>query len=501
MSNEPDASAKPARVDRATTGATTVPKRRKSTSAAAAAASTSDRPDAAANGLSATAMGSLGGASEAPTSASGVQFLTSAKSPFADHYDIEGERALLRDLIDADDPDATDPRYLRLLEYYERQGQLDRKVFEHKDRGGADPVISTPEAVAVKRLGGYIASRENSVTLHTKEAYRLFTGRAKDPTPGRVIPPILGARRTGSMLRELWLLSSNDNPYSDWALIDIHGRITDTTERLRQQAESMEASIQGLRKRSIVVHLVEAREPQTVPLGFASPYAFLLVEMLAEFDFMIRNVKTLESISRISSDEAKKVVAVEVTAIRSMFELISKYERILTRDRLNQLSRADWLPGASAEAQLRVQAIISVFGVVPREVFTGEVSPRHTRRDMRVAPETLQVLSQLELNPKAQLAGAGSANGGPGAVNGVLGSGGAKLPALMSAPAPKSTTPADLVAGLPALHGTTNRRERRTAARTQQVTERIAAANAAMLATAPLVPTAVSPTALEHAPT
>lgn len=471
--SQSDASDKPVRAARAAATAGAAPKRRKAASTAADSGAPDHTSSPVASPVSLTPAPING-------SAPPLAFLKSAKSPFPDGYDIEGERAALHDLIDADDPDATDPRYLRLLEYYDRQAQLDRRAFEHKDRGGADPTISTPEAVAVKRLGGYVASRENTVTLHTKEAYRLFTGRAKDPTPGKLIPPILGARRTGSMLRELWLLSGNDNPYADWALIDIHGRITDTTERLRQQAERMEQAIQSLRKRSIVVNLVQAREPQTVPLGFASPYAFLLVEMLAEFDFMIRNVKTLESISRLSSDEAKKLVAVEVTAIRSMFELISKYERILTRDRLNQLSRADWLPGASAEAQLRVQAIISVFGVVPREVFTGEVAPRHSRRDMRVSPETLQVLSQLELHPSPPEPAPGDREAGAARTM-ALANG---LPALVTAPITKSTTPADLVADLPTLHSGVNRRVRRDNERNEQVAERIAAANAAMSAVA-----------------
>ena len=235
-----------------------------------------------------------------------IPFLTSKDSPFPDGYDIEAERRVLKDLIEADDPDSTDPRYLRLLEYYERQMQLDQKHAEYRARGGAEAVVNTEEARSTAKLGAYTASAQNTVTLHTKEAYRLFTGRAKDPVPGRSIPPILGARRAGSMLRSLWLLSSNDNPYADWALIDVHGRITDAIEKLNHVSQEMEQQTKALRQRGIAVHIVEAREPQTVPLGFASPYAFLLVEMLAEFDYFIRMVKTMESISRLGSDEAKK---------------------------------------------------------------------------------------------------------------------------------------------------------------------------------------------------
>lgn len=328
-----------------------------------------------------------------------ITFLTTKDSPFADGYDIEGERRVLKDLIESDDPDATDPRYLRLLEFYERQAQLDQKVAEHRERGGAEPGISNQEAAAVKQLGGYKSSAQNTVTLHTKEAYRLFTGRAKNPDPTRNVPPILGARRAGAMLRALWLLSANDNPYADWALIDLHDRIVEAADKLRQTSAAMEQQMSTLRQRGLTVHIVDARDPQTVPIGFASPYAFLLVEMLAEFDYFVRLVKTLESISRIGTDESKKMIAVEVTAIRSMFDLIQRYERVLTREPLNQVVRADWLPGATREQVLRIHGLVAVLGVVPREVFTGEFAPKHARRDLRVNPETKKLLEQLPLLP------------------------------------------------------------------------------------------------------
>ena len=331
-------------------------------------------------------------------------FLKSEQSQFADGYDIKGEAGVLVHLIESDDPDATDPLFPRLMEYYERQKQLDQRAVEHLVRAGAESVITDREAIGVKQLGGYESSEQNTVTLHTKEAYRLFTGRAPQPVAtansARFVPPIMGARRAGSMLRSLWLLSATDNPYADWALIDVHNRIVEQTEKLRQQTVAMELVVAKLKQRGIIVSVIQARDAQQVPLGFASPYAFLLVEMLAEFDYFVRVVKTMESISKLGGEESRKIIGVEVTAQRAMFELIQRYERTLNREKLTALTRADWLPAATDEAIKRVQAIIALFGVIPREVFNGEVTPRHTRRDMRVSAETLQVLSQLELNPK-----------------------------------------------------------------------------------------------------
>ncbi|TAG49750.1 MAG: TIGR03761 family integrating conjugative element protein [Betaproteobacteria bacterium] len=404
-----------------------------------------------------------------------LPFLTTRNSPFPDGYDIEAEGRVLKDLIEADDPDATDPRYLRLVEYYERQSQLDQKKVEYQDRNAAEPLVSSAEGKGTAKLGAFVSSEPNTVTIHTKEAYRLFTGRAKDPVPGRSIPPILGARTAGSMLRSLWLLSGNDNPYADWALIDIHGRITDQIEKLRAVNTDMEQQTKALRQRGINVSVVSAREPQTVPLGFASPYAFLLVEMLAEFDYFIRCVRTLEGISRIGSDEAKKKVAVEVTALRGMFELIQKYERVLTREKLNELVRADWLPGATAAQVQRVQAMIAVFGLVPREVFTGEISPRHTRRDMRMSAETLQVLSHLELNPK--MPKKQGATGAAGTAEVVVAGTESEATGEATAPIKARTADADaeaLISSKDVLPGLPNRKARRETKKADAIAEAVA---------------------------
>ena len=53
-----------------------------------------------------------------------------------------------------------------------------------------------------------------------------------------------------------------------------------------------------------------------------------------------------------------------------------RFERWLMRDELRPLCRHDFLPAAEAEASKRVQAVLALFGPVPRDVFTGD--PRAT---------------------------------------------------------------------------------------------------------------------------
>ena len=48
------------------------------------------------------------------------------------------------------------------------------------------------------------------MTLHTKDAYGLFSGRPAD-NPAR-LPPIPGGRRFAAVLKSIWHLSANDKP-------------------------------------------------------------------------------------------------------------------------------------------------------------------------------------------------------------------------------------------------------------------------------------------------
>ena len=72
---------------------------------------------------------------------------------------------------------------------------------------------------ALPDMGGLVDEVPDTMTLHTKEAYRLFIGRRFDAT--NQIEAIAGGRRVAASLRAIWYLSSNDNPYADWVLVKL----------------------------------------------------------------------------------------------------------------------------------------------------------------------------------------------------------------------------------------------------------------------------------------
>ena len=60
------------------------------------------------------------------------------------------------------------------------------------------------------QLGQLADATPDTMSLHTKDAYRIFTGRGADGA-GK-LPPIPGGRRFAAVLKSIWHLSANDNP-------------------------------------------------------------------------------------------------------------------------------------------------------------------------------------------------------------------------------------------------------------------------------------------------
>ena len=120
-------------------------------------------------------------------------------TPFHDGYDPEAESAALADLLQAEQPDESDPRWPRVIEYSERLRQLRQMQTAYALRKGADAVMADTEASV--QAGGLIDDEPDAMVFHTKEAHRLFMGQARDPQGN--IQPIVGGKRVAGIFGEL----------------------------------------------------------------------------------------------------------------------------------------------------------------------------------------------------------------------------------------------------------------------------------------------------------
>ena len=322
-----------------------------------------------------------------------LAFKTEKNSPWPDGYSLEGERADLADLLERDDAEA-DPRWPRVLELERREGEFKRAMSQYKQRRGADPVVTDAEVSSFRRLGSLVDAEHDVMVLHTAEAHRLFVGRA--PSPDKHIHAIPGGKRQGSALRFLWLLTANDNPYADWALL----RHEQLQKELRAQMDAAIAScrqkIDKLAERGLRIGVMSSIEPQEMELGFKSPYAYAVCELIVDYDRFVRHVTTLKNKNQLSDTEARTQIREVTRNIRAHWIEITNFERFLTRPEVRELSRSDFLPTASTEGRKRGQAVSERFRGLPTKIFDGSLMPAHSRRRQagRLSPQERVLLHE-----------------------------------------------------------------------------------------------------------
>ena len=263
------------------------------------------------------------------------------------------------------------------------------------------PTLPRPLASPTATTLGQLADETpDAMTLHTQDAFRMFTGRAADSRT--LAPAIPGGRRFAAVLKSIWYLSANDNPYADWILIRVYQSLVTIRAQMAQAIALREAEFEGLRRKGLSLSVLSSRSPATVALGFRSPYGYATAEAIVEFDYHVRMVKTLVLKDRLSDGDGRAAIREVGRGLRALFLEPIRWERLLLREEMLPLSRSDFLPGADDLARQRMHIAVTLFGEVPRAVFTGDDAPRHSQRRITPTAAELRLLRQVSLNIDAQ---------------------------------------------------------------------------------------------------
>ena len=253
----------------------------------------------------------------------------------------------------------------------------------------------SPPSQAATPLGQLTDETPDVMTLHTQDAYRMFTGRSGDPANDA--PAIPGGRRFAAVLKSIWYLSANDNPYADWSLIQTYQALAVIRTQMAQAIAVRETEFEALRRKGLNLSVLSSRSPATVSLGFRSPYGYATAEAIVEFDYHVRMVKTLVLKDRLSDTDGRAAIREVGRGLRRLFLEPIRWERYLLREEMLPLGRRDFLQGADKAAQQRVRAAVALFGELPRDVFTGADAPRHSQRRTRPTAAELRLLQQASL--------------------------------------------------------------------------------------------------------
>jgi integrating conjugative element protein (TIGR03761 family) len=263
------------------------------------------------------------------------------------------------------------------------------------------PVASPRKAQAARRaeVGDLVDEDQDKMVLHTKEGMFLFAGRAHDAK--NRVAGIVGGRRAAAAARSVWLLSSNDNPYAEWGLISTSAALEAAGRAIDEATTERELEIEACKKRGLSLSVQRSKTPAELEIGFRSPYGYAIAELVVRFDYFVRLVKSLVRKDRITEAQGRELITGVRRICRAAFEVAVRFERYLAKPELRRLSRNDYLPTADDEAKKRVQAAVGVYGEVPRDVFTGKLRPRHSRRRERLSEQELRLLSELSLSAAA----------------------------------------------------------------------------------------------------
>ncbi len=334
----------------------------------------------------------------------GLLFLTEPDSPFADGYSIRREEEYLAAAGGTADIDEAHPEYERWLELDERKLKLKQMQAVWVGRSGSDALVRPEEAEGMRRLGALVDEEDDRMEIHTKEGYRLFMGRSKDP--GGTFQAIVGGRRIASALKRLWTLTSLDNPYADWALVRHDQNVEQIMQRLEAETTKGVAALEAMKRRGLTYAVVRSAEPKALTLGFKSPYGYTMAEVVVTYDYFVRVMKSLARKNLRSDDQVRTVVREVTRFIRARLNETARFERWLLREELAALSRVDYTDAATAEGKKRIEAASAIFGQVPSEVFGGKVAPRHSRRRTQLTPADRKLLQEASASLAAAEAAA-----------------------------------------------------------------------------------------------
>lgn len=124
------------------------------------------------------------------------------------------------------------------------------------------------------------------LTVHTHQALRLVKGRAGTTKK----PAIIGLLGFARLLRPIWEGVRADDPYADCWILKVQEAL-DRAEHVLLD-ERMELDRRVTQVSTIHIEPAASVKPFSMPLQFTNPYAFRGARLLADYDALVRGIRT-----------------------------------------------------------------------------------------------------------------------------------------------------------------------------------------------------------------
>jgi integrating conjugative element protein (TIGR03761 family) len=213
-----------------------------------------------------------------------------------------------------------------------------------------------------------------ALTLHTHHASRIWHGRA--PAEGR--PGIIGLNGFISIMNKLKRGAEQDDPYSDWWMLRIEEKITDTKTRLqvlREQVDHVLADVPPALSLGENLNV----QPVKLPLYVSSQLGFMAVYLLADYDDLARRLILAHHTALIDRGTMERWLNDGAHALRSLFSLAQQYK-------YSGAQRDDFAANNAVARTAREK-----YGELPQDVLEGtrrsRFAPPLVRRMPLTAPQ------------------------------------------------------------------------------------------------------------------
>ena len=198
-----------------------------------------------------------------------------------------------------------------------------------------------------------------SITLHTRQAQRLFRGRRRTDDK----PSIIGLTAFSAMMTRVWEAAGRDDPYADWILLQAEQAIEDTRKQVKARQQEVDKHLSS--RTRVKIEVAASLEPVELPLNFPTPYGYMGAYLIEDFDQLVLSLLTAVHVALMPRDTAMAALASTSKAIRRAF-------LTPTRHKLLGITRQDILMTTQRGAQA-----VAAMGELPPEILAGELRSRY----------------------------------------------------------------------------------------------------------------------------
>lgn len=214
-----------------------------------------------------------------------------------------------------------------------------------------------------------------NLTLHTHHAARIWMGRPKSDDKAGII----GLSGFCSILNRMSRGAQQDDPYSDWWMINLEEKISESKDSLKNIEDRLDSAMATLPP-AITISNNLSIQPVSLPLYISNPLGFQAVYLLTHYDEIVRRILLAQHVGLIGRRDMEMWIDEGAAVLRRLFGLAQLYK-------FSGAARDDFAANnAKAEA---ARKMYERYGQIPQDILEG------TRRS-NFAPPIIRGQPQAE---------------------------------------------------------------------------------------------------------